>query len=44
LHKQKFLTSGITTFLSLCRAATKGAARSDLVVMHRLDGTLLEYR
>ena len=44
LHKQKFITSGISTFLSLCRQVTKGAKRSDLIVMHRPDGKPVEYR
>lgn len=44
LHKQKFITSGISAFLSLCRQVTEGASRSDLIVMRRPDGRPLEYR
>ncbi len=44
IHKQKFITSGISAFLQLCRQVTKGAARSDLIIMRRPDGTPVEYR
>jgi DNA-binding transcriptional LysR family regulator len=44
LHKQKFITSGISAFISLCRQVTKGAARSDLIIMRRPDGKPVEYR
>ena len=44
LHKQKFLNSGITAFLKLCRQVTEGVSRSDLIIMRRPDGTPVEYR
>ncbi|MES2675183.1 MAG: LysR family transcriptional regulator [Pseudomonadota bacterium] len=44
LHKQKFITTGISAFLDLCRQVTKGAERSDLIIMRRPDGTPVEYR
>lgn len=44
LHKQKFLTAGITAFLKLCREVTKDVSRSDLIIMRRPDGKPVEYR
>lgn len=44
LHKQKFITSGIAAFLSLCRHVSKGAERSDLIIMRRPDGKPVQYR
>ena len=43
LHKQKFIGSGVSAFLSLCKQVTKGAARSDLIVMRRPDGQPVKY-
>jgi len=44
LHKQKFLTAGITSFLNLCREATENATRSDLIILRKPDGKPVEYR
>lgn len=44
LHKQKFITSGISAFLTLCRQVTEGVERSDLIIMRRPDGKPVEYR
>lgn len=44
LHKQKFMSSGVTAFLALCKAVTEGASRSDLIIMRRPDGQPVEYR
>jgi DNA-binding transcriptional LysR family regulator len=44
LHKQKFITSGISAFLALCRQVTQGATRSDLIIMRRPDGQPVKYR
>jgi DNA-binding transcriptional LysR family regulator len=44
LHKQKFLTGGITSFLKLCREATENASRSDLIILRKPDGKPVEYR
>lgn len=44
LHKQKFISTGIATFLDLCKKVTDGAERSDLIVMRRPDGRPVEYR
>ncbi len=44
LHKQKFMTTGIHKFLELCRDATQGVSRSDLIVLRKPDGAPVEYR
>lgn len=44
LHKQKFLTSGISAFLKLCREATESVSRSDLIILRKPDGRPVEYR
>jgi DNA-binding transcriptional LysR family regulator len=44
IHKQKFVTTGISKFLELCHLATQGASRSDLIVICKPDGTPVEYR
>jgi len=44
LHKQKFLTSGISAFLKLCREVTENASRSDLIILRKPDGKPVEYR
>jgi len=44
LHKQKFLTSGIQSFLALCHKVTQGASRSDLIIIRKPDGSPVEYR
>ncbi|HOY23775.1 MAG TPA: LysR substrate-binding domain-containing protein, partial [Cellvibrio sp.] len=44
LHKQKFMTTGIHKFLELCRDATQGVGRSDLIVLRKPDGEPVEYR
>ncbi|HWV16442.1 MAG TPA: LysR family transcriptional regulator [Cellvibrio sp.] len=44
LHKQKFIGSGVSAFLNLCKQATEGAARSDLIVMLHPDGRPIKYR
>ncbi len=44
LHKQKFLTAGISSFLRLCREATENVSRSDLIILRKPDGKPVEYR
>ena len=44
IHKQKFLTSGISAFLALCREVTEGVSRSDQIIMRRPDGQPVQYR
>jgi len=44
LHKQKFLTAGISAFLKLCREATGDVSRSDLIILRKPDGQPVEYR
>lgn len=44
LHKQKFLTAGISAFLTLCREATENVSRSDLIILRKPDGNPVEYR
>jgi DNA-binding transcriptional LysR family regulator len=44
IHKQKFITTGISQFLSLCRHVTEGISRSDLIVMRKPDGAPVEYK
>lgn len=44
LHKQKFLTAGITRFLELCREVTGNVSRSDLIILRKPDGKPVEYR
>lgn len=44
LHKQKFLTAGITSLLSLCREVTEDVSRSDLIILRKPDGKPVEYR
>jgi DNA-binding transcriptional LysR family regulator len=44
IHKQKFLTGGISAFLALCREVTKNASRSDQIIMRRPDGQPVQYR
>jgi DNA-binding transcriptional LysR family regulator len=44
IHKQKFLTEGISAFLKLCRQVTENAKRSDQIIMRRPDGKPVEYR
>jgi DNA-binding transcriptional LysR family regulator len=44
LHKQKFITTGISKFLDLCRHVTQGASRSDLIVIRKPNGAPIEYR
>ncbi|RZA04750.1 MAG: LysR family transcriptional regulator [Moraxellaceae bacterium] len=44
LHKQKFLTAGISAFLKLCREATENVSRSDLIILRKPDGKPVEYR
>ncbi|GGY69919.1 transcriptional regulator [Cellvibrio zantedeschiae] len=44
LHKQKFLTAGISSFLQLCREVTENVSRSDLIILRKPDGKPVEYR
>jgi len=44
IHKQKFITTGISKFLELCNQVTRGASRSDLIVIRKRDGAPVEYR
>lgn len=44
IHKQKFLTGGISAFLALCREVTENADRSDQIIMRRPDGQPVQYR
>lgn len=44
LHKQKFLTAGISAFLKLCREVTENISRSDLIILRKPDGKPVEYR
>ena len=44
IHKQKFLTNGISTFLKMCREVTENVTRSDQIIMRRPDGKPVEYR
>jgi len=44
LHKQKFLTAGISAFLKLCREVTENVSRSDLIILRKPDGKPVEYR
>ena len=44
IHKQKFITSSITSFLALCRQATEGVSRSDQIVLRKPNGNPISYR
>jgi DNA-binding transcriptional LysR family regulator len=44
MHKQKFLTAGISAFLKLCREVTENVSRSDLIIMRKPNGKPVEYR
>lgn len=44
LHKQKYRTAGIEAFLRLCREVANGVSRSDLLVLRKPDGSIVEYR
>ncbi len=44
IHKQKYLTGGISAFLALCREVTENVDRSDLIIMRRPDGQPVQYR
>lgn len=44
IHKQKYLTGGISAFLALCRAVTENVDRSDQIIMRRPDGQPVQYR
>jgi len=44
IHKQKYLTGGISAFLALCREVTENADRSDQIIMRRPDGQPVQYR
>lgn len=44
IHKQKYLTGGISAFLALCREVTENAGRSDQIIMRRPDGQPVQYR
>lgn len=44
IHKQKYLTGGISAFLALCREVTENVDRSDQIIMRRPDGRPVQYR
>ncbi len=44
MHRQKFRSAGIEAFLNLCREVAQGVSRSDLLVLRKPDGEVVEYR